>query len=500
MGISLRILLIEDNPDDAELVLRALRQGGYDPVSERVDTPLAMDAALDRQRWDVIISDYVMPKFSAPAALAILTSTGMDVPFIIVSGAIGEETAVSAMRAGAHDYISKSNLTRLVPAVNREMREAESRKERKRAEKALAESEERYRKLVEYSPDCIVVFFDGKAAFANPAAVTAFGAGSNDDLVGKTPAELVHQDFRDLGLERMRRATQGQPVEQIEMKFMRLDGSSFDAESILVPLSFHDRPAVQAVFRDITARREAQRRIQEYQAQLRSLASDITLTEEHERQRIAHILHDKVAQVLAISKIKLSEAISTGISGDLSVRLNEIMDLMKQALTAARMLISDLSSPLLYELGLCAAVEKLAEQVQDSHGLRIVFSDDGQPKPLEQDTRTFIYQSVRELLANVTTHSDARNVTISCTRAGDKMQVAVTDDGGGFDVDEMWRHAQKAGAFGLFGIRERLGHFGGSLDVTSEQGKGTTAVIAVPLETSQHRESEAAAKDGTALF
>jgi two-component system, NarL family, sensor histidine kinase UhpB len=500
MGISLRVLLIEDNVDDAELVLRTLQRGGYDPVSERVDTPLAMDAALDRQRWDVVISDYVMPKFSAPAALAILTSTGMDVPFIIVSGAIGEETAVAAMRAGAHDYISKSNLTRLVPAVNRELREAESRRERKRAEKALAESEERYRKLVEYSPDCILVFMDGRVAFANPAAVSAFAAATSADLMGKTPLDLVHPDFRALGGERMRRAGQGQPVEQIEMKLLRLDGSFFEAESILVPLSFHDRPAVQAVFRDITIRKDAQRKIQEYQLQLRSLASEITLTEERERQRIAQILHDRVAQVLAISKIKLSEVLSAPSSGETTARLGEIMELMRQALTAARILISDLSSPLLYELGLCAAIEKLAEEVQDTHGVKVAFRDDGQPKPLGQDVRTFIYQGVRELLANVTTHSDARNVSISCARDGDRVQIAVTDDGGGFDVDGMWKQAQKAGTLGLFGIRERLGHFGGALEVKSEQGKGTTAVIVAPLNTTERMETGVPAENGNTLF
>ncbi|MEE8471219.1 MAG: ATP-binding protein [Dehalococcoidia bacterium] len=134
MSTELRVLLVEDSEDDAIFVLRELRRGGYDPISERVDTPEAMNAALDQQEWSLIVSDYAMPRFSMPAALAMVKEKGLDVPFIIVSGAIGEEAAVAAMRAGAHDYVMKGNLARLIPVIERELREAEMRHEHKRME------------------------------------------------------------------------------------------------------------------------------------------------------------------------------------------------------------------------------------------------------------------------------------------------------------------------------------------------------------------------------
>jgi signal transduction histidine kinase/FixJ family two-component response regulator len=137
MGTPLRVLIVEDSENDALLLLRELRHGGYDPTFERVDTATAMSAALAKQTWDIVLADYAMPHFSAPAALTLLQDSGLDLPFIIVSGAIGEDTAVAAMKAGAHDYIMKGKLARLNPAIERELREAVVRRERKRAEEAL---------------------------------------------------------------------------------------------------------------------------------------------------------------------------------------------------------------------------------------------------------------------------------------------------------------------------------------------------------------------------
>ena len=131
---ALRCLLVEDNEDDALLVLRELRSGGYDVMSQRVETAEAMHAALQRQGWDAIIADYRMPHFSGMAALELLRASGLDVPFIIVSGAIGEDVAVAALKAGAHDYLMKGRLARLVPALERELRDALERRERKQAE------------------------------------------------------------------------------------------------------------------------------------------------------------------------------------------------------------------------------------------------------------------------------------------------------------------------------------------------------------------------------
>jgi len=141
MDTPLRVILIEDSEDDAALIVLELQRGGYAPTCERVETTAEMKAALARQPWDLVIADHSLPRFSAPEALRLFQESGLDVPFIIVSGAIGEDVAVEAMRAGARDYIMKGNLARLVPAIRRELHEAEMRRERRHLEKRLHQSQ-----------------------------------------------------------------------------------------------------------------------------------------------------------------------------------------------------------------------------------------------------------------------------------------------------------------------------------------------------------------------
>ncbi len=159
MGMPLRVLLVEDSEDDALLLVRTLRRGGYDPAWERVDTASAMEAALDGRSWDLVISDHSMPAFSSLAALELLRSKGfVDLPFIIVSGQIGEDAAVAAMKAGAHDYLMKDNLARLNSAIERELKDADVRRERRQAEVALRASETRFRLMIEQSPLSTQIF------------------------------------------------------------------------------------------------------------------------------------------------------------------------------------------------------------------------------------------------------------------------------------------------------------------------------------------------------
>ena len=159
----LHVLLVEDNEDDAFLLTRYFERAGLHPQVKRVETAQAMLAELSRQdiQWDVVLADYNLPTFSTPAALRVLKGLGLDLPFIMMSGAVSEETAVDAMRAGAHDYISKQNLARLVPAIERELREARARRVKRDTEEALRASEERFRRLVKAMPVGLIVLEPG---------------------------------------------------------------------------------------------------------------------------------------------------------------------------------------------------------------------------------------------------------------------------------------------------------------------------------------------------
>jgi signal transduction histidine kinase len=171
-----KILFVEDNPDDVALLVRELRKGGFAPTWEQVDTAEALRAAVARGPWDVVLSDYAMPRFTGLAALRLLQDLGADTPFVLISGTVGEEIAVEAMRAGASDYLLKGNLTRLVPAVRRELRENHERRRRRQAERALQESRELVQLIYDHTSDRLLLLaldpeYGHRIASINRAAV-----------------------------------------------------------------------------------------------------------------------------------------------------------------------------------------------------------------------------------------------------------------------------------------------------------------------------------------
>ncbi len=195
MSKPLRLLLIEDNEDDAYFLLRELQRAGYGVTCERVDTAPAMRAALAEKQWDVVVADYVMPHFSGLAALDELQASGQDLPFIIVSGTIGEDIAVAAMKAGAHDYLMKGKLARLAPAIERELREAEARRQRRQAQEDLRASEAKYKSLSDELPVGIYrTTADGRVLHANPAFAAIMGYGSVEAMLHDCQVEDLYVD------------------------------------------------------------------------------------------------------------------------------------------------------------------------------------------------------------------------------------------------------------------------------------------------------------------
>jgi PAS domain S-box-containing protein len=211
MAKPLHILIIEDSEDDSLLLLRELRRAGYEPVYERVETAETMRSALAQKHWDIVVSDYLMPHFSGLAALELLKNSTLDLPFIIVSGNIGEDIAVEAMRAGAHDYIIKGSLARFIPAVERELRDAEMRRDRKRTEDQLDQSR---RRLVETLETINEGFFtldsDWRFTYVNNEAAEMWGKNKRDllsttlwDVSTESAGSLFEEQYRKVMKERV---------------------------------------------------------------------------------------------------------------------------------------------------------------------------------------------------------------------------------------------------------------------------------------------------------
>ncbi len=269
----INVLIVEDSEFDARIMVNVLRQGGYDPKWRRVETAESMRAALEEEEWAVILSDYNMPSFSAPEALRLLQESGHDLPFVIVSGGIGEDTAVAAMKAGAHDYLMKGHLARLVPAVDRELREAESRAARRQAELALRESELRYRLLFETATDAVLLMNTGGIVqFANPAVQTVFGYAP-EELVGQNLCLLQPENLRQSCSEGLlpyltRREQRPRQTAE-EMTGRRKDGTEITIEVAFSEMELHGAHQIVGFIRDVTERKRTEEALRESQEQFR---------------------------------------------------------------------------------------------------------------------------------------------------------------------------------------------------------------------------------------
>ncbi len=271
MQKSLSVLLVEDSEDDAMLLLRELRKGGYDPVYERVESEDTLKTALAARKWDLVLSDYVLPGFSGLDALRLLRESGSDMPFIVVSGKMGEETAVEVMQAGAHDYILKGRLARLLPAIERELLETEARR---MAKKELFRSEEKYRAIFEGAP--IGIFqstLDGRFLSVNQSLTSLFGYDSPEQMV-ESIRDIPMQIFvkPDQRGELIRTALESSGFARREVAYRRTDGTLFIANLYMRAVR-DDMGQVQFLegfVEDITERKRAE---EAFHAQFRQIST-----------------------------------------------------------------------------------------------------------------------------------------------------------------------------------------------------------------------------------
>lgn len=252
----MRVLIVEDSEDDALLLIRTLKRSGYEPVYERVETSAAMAQALDNKEWDIIISDYVMPNFGGMDALRLMQSKGLDLPFIIVSGKIGEDIAVEAMRAGAQDYIMKSNLARLIPAIQRELQDADTRRERKKAAEQLRI---RDAAIAASISGIAIADLSSNLTYINRAFLDYWGYEREEEVLGKHIADFWHS--KEQANEVMTKVfEEGQWTGELAAK--RRDGSLFHIHlATSLVMDDHDKPiCMMASFVDITERKMAEQR------------------------------------------------------------------------------------------------------------------------------------------------------------------------------------------------------------------------------------------------
>jgi two-component system cell cycle sensor histidine kinase/response regulator CckA len=496
MSAGLKVLVVEDSENDAELLLHALGRAGYKPSARRIETAAELEATLQQDRWDLIISDYVLPQFSGLEALKIVQRHGIDVPFIIVSGKIGEEVAVEALKAGAHDYLLKDRLTRLGPAIDRELREAAQRRRRREADQALRESEERYRRLVESSPEAVCICAAGLFVYANPACVSLFGAQSPVDLIGKPLLDMVDSNYRELVTEYLRQAVAGSDNPMMEERIQRFDNSTVFVEMVARSISYHREHAVQIIFRDVTARKfmEEQLHHGERMDAISRMAGGVA----NDFNNLLAVITGYAGLIrssLAPEDKLLEDVEQISKSADRAYALTqELMALSrKQALRLSPM---NLNSLLTKNEGLVARVlgEKIELHVNLAPDLGLIHGDPAQVENMLMNLAVRARDSMPAggrlvFQTRNLTSEDKMRLPLSELRAGDFISLLVADTGAGIP-EEAQQHvfepffngsnARTGSGLALATVYATVKQHGGHIIYTSAEGSGSTFRIYLP--------------------
>jgi two-component system, NarL family, sensor histidine kinase UhpB len=479
----LKILILEDVPADAELMEEELTESGIAFVSKCVTTKTSFIGALQECSPEIILSDYSLPSFDGLSALKIAREKCPDIPFIFVSGALGEERAIELLKKGATDYVLKDRLSRLGPAVSRALAEVEERNERQRVENALKESEVRYRTIFENTGTAtIIVDEDTTIVLANRQFERLSGF-SRSEVEGKISwTEFVLENDR----EKVNDINQPpgnnfkMPSNGYEFRIINRQGDTLDMLANIAAIPLTKRSVMSLL--DISTLKKAEKKILASNEMLRSLTSELVMTEERERRRIAVDLHDNIGQTLALTKIKLGSILAEVSISGLTEPLEEIMGMIDQSIQQTRSLMRELSPSVLYELGFTAAIEWLSEQIQGQHGLQISLINDIKTLKIDKEVQILLFRAIRELLLNVVKHARAKEAYISLQKSGGNIVVKVSDNGVGFDTSQTSQISKQTGGFGLISIQERIKHIGGYFEIKTGKGHGACITLVAPLK------------------
>jgi PAS domain S-box-containing protein len=494
----LRLLLVEDADDDAELLLRELRRSGFEVASHRVQTASTLELAL-AEEWDIVICDYGMPELDVQSVLASVRAKWSDLPFIVVSGSVGEEAVVKLMRAGANDYLLKGSLTRLGPAVAREVREGRAGAERRRAERRRAQAEESFRRIIEASPDLILVHRDDRVVYANPNTLQRLGCKDASALDGALLSAIVLEP--DARAQRPDTApVSGRPA-PLEQRWRCADGSTIAVEVVHCDVVFQGAVGTAVIARDLTERHH----FASAMVEMDRMAAIGTLA-----AGVGHEINNPLAYVLANLEFVEGEIddLVAEIPADARRRLEPRLAELRQALAdtsqgahRVRTIIADLrtfsrgdETSILIDVRkvLDASARMAGVQIRQRATVVKTYADEVSPV-LASDSR--LGQVFLNLVVNAAqalpegAPAEQNRIELDVRDEGEFVRIDVADTGCGIPADILPRIFEpffttkpsgQGTGLGL-GICRRIVHqLGGEISVTSEVGTGTRFVVRLP--------------------
>lgn len=522
----LHILVVEDSADDLVFIVRELQRSGYEPIYQRVETAADFTAALAVGGWEAVIADYSLPQFSAMEALELLQASGIDLPFLIVSGAIGEEMAVAAMKAGAHDFIVKSGLARLVPAVEREMREARDRQRRREAETCVAALSKLGQSLAAASTRMDAARVIGNMAdelFGMDAFTLDLYSVETDQIETVLNVDTLNGVKQDVGSTvkesapslMARKVIKGgaQLILREEFTAMLPEAVAIgdlvrpSASLMFVPIRTQTRVigimSVQSYSPKVYDARSlgtlqtladycggalerirAREEVQTSREQLRALAAHLQSVREEERKFITREIHDELGQSLTGFKMDLAWMRNRMQSEEWATIQQPILDKIKAmgklidgTANLVRKLCTELRPGVLDDLGLTAAIEWQAREYQARTGIFCAVKVELGELTVDPERSTALFRIFQEILTNVARHAQATQVDAVMRATQREILLEVTDNGRGIKPGEI----AGAKSLGLLGMRERAFILGGEVEISGAAGKGTTVRVKVPL-------------------
>ena len=500
----IHLLICEDNEDDAALFATHLRRDGLDLTYERVDTPGAAATALRDRTPDIVLSDYKMPAFTAEEALRLLHETALDIPFILISGKIGDERAASLMRVGAHDFIRKDHLTGLAPAVRRELGEAQVRRQQRKAEAALRRREQRFRLFAENAPDIIFRYR------LRPRKEVEYVSLAAQSILGRHPEELLGDPERMLSMadpadrDDLERSWHSPHAEPLVVRWRRADGTTVWTEQRKSPIrdKYGRLAIVWGLLRDITVQVTAQRERERLELQLRQVERLDSMGKL--AGGVAHDFNNLLAVILGYAELGLED-----LSVDSPVRtdLEHIQEAAERgaALTRQLLIFSRLEHSQPEVLNLNSVVEDTGELLHRTIGedieLTTKLARDLRPVRID---RSKLEQILLNLLVNcraampnggrvsidTANVADGADVGDELDGHGQYVRLSVSDNGHGMSPEVAGRAFEpffttkqrgQGTGLGLSTVYGTVRDAGGDVSISSAPGAGTTVRIELPV-------------------
>ncbi|MCR2746447.1 hybrid sensor histidine kinase/response regulator [Limnobacter parvus] len=480
----LKVLVVEDNDSDFELMCYRLKQGGLNYTATRVDRIEDLRKCLEHEEWQVVISDHNLPGFGSEEALRVVRDSGLDIPFIIVSGSIGEHVAVEAMRAGADDYLMKDKMARLVPAIERSLRAANERRNLVSAEQAQRESERRFAAIAENIPGIIFQMHSGPAMtkptvpFVSEGVVRLFGVPSR--LFLENPHYFFEQFEAEDAANLYELLTEPQrPGVPVSWEGRIKNYGKKESRWVYMNAVAKPRGNVfvwDGVLLDISDRKEAEDRLQRTKTELRLVTTEFEKRREQERGAIAREIHDDMGG--SLTKLKADVAwLNKNLPQDIAVqeKLDDMLELIEHLLASSQRIAKDLR-PGILDYGLIPALEWQMNDFQKRTQIEGMFQCNAEELDLNPEQSTALFRILQEALTNIVKHAHATRVDVELFITENELSLEIRDNGRGIENTDKLKET----SFGLRGMQERVAAFDGWVDVSGSLGSGTTVMVSIP--------------------